>query len=254
MKRSDFEAIVETNNAVPITRDLILFSDLELYSFSTGKSILFGDFQSLYEHDLPDGETFGDLVDRTDAFEFSFDGGRGASSGMMGGGFNHASDSGRGEGTGRTRYPSELNIGGRYQDYNGTLKAFSDRYKSADHEFGITVNSEGFVTQHIEGGKSSVRIASFNNETVIHNHPNGSNFSDTDLISTASSRSSGIVAVGSQNTYTMAKGKNFDSKGFIKAVKSAQWPAQYDYNKGADWWLSKNQKKYGYTYSRKKTA
>lgn len=35
----------------------------------------------------------------------------------------------------------------------------------------------------------------------------------------------------------------------LKAVKKAQWPAKYSYDKGADWWLKKNAKKYGYKYS-----
>ena len=33
------------------------------------------------------------------------------------------------------------------------------------------------------------------------------------------------------------------------AVDKAQWPSNLDYNAGADWWLKRNAKKYGYKYS-----
>lgn len=49
--------------------------------------------------------------------------------------------------------------------------------------------------------------------------------------------------------YSFFKTKNFKSKEFIKAVKKAKWPANLNYDKGADWWLKKNAKTYGYKYS-----
>ena len=83
---------------------------------------------------------------------------------------------------------------------------------------------------------------------IIHNHPGGGNFSDSDLISVASTRERGIVAVSGKRTYTFTKNKNFNAKGFIKAVKNAKWPTKYSYDKGADWWLKKNASVYGYSY------
>ena len=52
--------------------------------------------------------------------------------------------------------------------------------------------------------------------------------------------------------YHIRKNENFKPKAFIKAVRNAKWPAEYDYNKGADWWLKKNQRAFGYKYSSKK--
>ena len=38
----------------------------------------------------------------------------------------------------------------------------------------------------------------------------------------------------------------------IKGISNAKWDTEkYSYNTGADWWLKKNQKKYGYTYTSK---
>lgn len=46
---------------------------------------------------------------------------------------------------------------------------------------------------------------------------------------------------GKDHSYTMRNAElNFDT---------AKWPTKYDYNKGADWWLKKNQRTYGYKYS-----
>ena len=37
-------------------------------------------------------------------------------------------------------------------------------------------------------------------------------------------------------------------------VFSAKWPAHYNYEDGADWWLRKNAKKYDYSYSKRATS
>lgn len=251
MDRIKFEKLVTTNNAVPLTGGWMVFNDLEMFNLNTRISVEYDSFEDLYTHNLGD-ETVGEYVDKTDELYFQFLGGRGASSDRMGGGFGHATSYGPDDS--RERFPSELNVGGRYQDYNGTLSEFSRRYSTQDHEFGITVDDQGFVTQHIEGGRSQVRVNALANQMIIHNHPSGSNFSDTDLISADSSKSSGVVAVGRDNTYTFRKGKDFNAKGFIKAVGNAKWPARLDYNAGSDWWLKRNAKKYGYTYSVSRTA
>lgn len=52
-----------------------------------------------------------------------------------------------------------------------------------------------------------------------------------------------------RNPRKFEKTDKFNPNKFVKAVKKAQWPAKYSYDKGADWWLKKNAKKYGYKYS-----
>lgn len=61
---------------------------------------------------------------------------------------------------------------------------------------------------------------------------------------------SGIIATSSKETCTLSKTKRFNAKDFSKAVQNAKWPKKYDYDKGADWWLRKNAKDYGYIYKR----
>lgn len=178
----------------------------------------------------------------------------------MGGGFNHAPrNRGRkSENYGETQFPARLNVAGqRFKSYEKTLAQFEKMYKDADIEYGASVDDQGFAKRLIKGGSTSVPISGGKGEMLIHNHPSGGNFSDSDLIAVASGQEKGIVATGSnvkkdRMRYTFTKNKNFKSKDFIKAVKKAQWPSNLNYDKGADWWLRKNAKTYGYTYSAKK--
>ncbi len=198
------------------------------------------------------------IVAKADNFDTHYDGGRGSRSlsGKYGGGFSHADDGGGyGGGDRRTMFAASFNaLGSKQRTYDETLRQFARKYADADHEFGITVqNDSGFVTQHVEGAAHSVGIWGKRGETVIHNHPSGSNFSDSDLISVSTSNESSIVAVGRGKTYTFSKGPNFNPVSFVRAVKHARWPIEYDYNKGADWWLRKNAGKFGYTYTASNT-
>ena len=82
---------------------------------------------------------------------------------------------------------------------------------------------------------------------LVHNHPSGGAFSDSDLLSTAQDRSSGIVATGKNGSYIFRKGKNFNASGFARAVKNATMMGT-GYDDAADKWLKANQSKYGYSY------
>ena len=68
----------------------------------------------------------------------------------------------------------------------------------------------------------------------------------------ASSKEKGIIATSSnpkiKKTYHIQKNQNFKAKEFIKAVNTAKWPKKYSYSEGADWWLRRNQRTYGYKY------
>ena len=254
MKLTDFEKLIKNNNACPLSEEYILFNDLELYSFKTEESKFFKSLNEVYEYEIG-GKKIRDIVLGTETFKFALNGGRGSGSGNsneMGGGFNHA-PRGRGkDDIGKVKFPAEFNRQGRFTSYKGALKLFRDKYADADHEYGITVDDNGFVHKHIEGGTSAVAISGNKGEVVIHNHPSGGNFSDADLLSVSATQEKGIVAVGSKYTYSFMKKKGFKSKEFTKAVKKAKWPANLDYSEGADWWLRKNAKTYGYEYTRRK--
>lgn len=248
MSIKEFDSLLKGNNAIRINEEYIIFNDYELYSFKSEISKKYKSIDELLEAN----ELIKEIILNTKEFKQEYDGGRGSSSsnGPMGGGFNHARS--RKENY-RVLYPAEFNTGVRFNSFEEAQKKFEKRYSDSDIEYGISVDEQGFVHRHIQGGKTSVAISGNKGEMVIHNHPSGGNFSDSDLLSTASDHSAGIVATSSNTNkkarYTFRKNKNFKSKEFIKAVKNAKWPTQLSYDRGADWWLKKNQKKFGYTYS-----
>ena len=260
MELKIFEKILKNNNALRINDNLLLFNDLEMYDLSTDKSIYFENLEKLYEYKL-DNVSFKDFILNKKEFTVKIDGGRGSGSSntKMGGGFNHADQRGR-KGTeyGNKEFPARLNVAGqRYKSYDKTLSQFEKLYKKANIEYGATVDEQGYAQRLIKGGSTSVPISGGKGEMIIHNHPSGGNFSDNDLITVASGNEKGIVATSSnvksnRMRYTFTKTSKFKAKEFIKAVKKAQWPTSMNYDKGADWWLRKNSKTYGYTYSAKK--
>lgn len=253
MKVETFEEYLKNNNALPLNREWLLFNDLELYSLITDESIQFKSKEDLLAYKLGD-RTIEEMISEAEGFRFYLGGGRGANyNAKMGGGFNHADQRGkRGKGYGEVKFPVEFNGLGTAKNYQKTLQAFRDKYGNAEKEYGITVDDIGYVYNHIAGDSTSVPIWGNKGEMVIHNHPSGGNFSDSDLISTASTNALGIVATGSKKTYSFIKTNHFKPKEFIKAVKNAKWPTRYSYDEGADWWLRKNQKEYGYKYSGRK--
>lgn len=261
MELKTFEKTLSNNNALRFSEDYILFNDLELYNLTNDNSIRFETFEDLYNYKL-DNETIREFILNKEQFEIRLDGGRGSgsSNSKMGGGFTSADQRGRkSEKYGNTQFPARLNTetGGRYKSYEKTLAKFEKMYKDANIEYGASIDEQGFAHRLIQGGSTSVPISGAKGEMLVHNHPSGGNFSKQDLISIASGQEKGIVAVGSNTSkarmrYTITKGNNFKSKDFIKAVNKAQWPKEYSYDKGADWWLRRNAKTYGYKYSAKK--
>ena len=252
MRVAHFKKLLGGNNAVRITDDLIIFNDFELYSLETDKSKKYESLEEL----LADNPDVQEIIEKAAYFSLRFDGGRGSGSGngKMGRGFNHAHERGR-RGGGLELLNAELNFGtAPGNSIKAVLGRFHDKYGAADHEYGAAVDELGYVHKLREGGRSSVGISGNKGETIIHNHPSGGNFSDTDLITAASTDAKGVIATNSKvgTTYHFQKNQNFKAKDFIKAVNNAKWPTKYDYNKGADWWLKKNQRAYGYKYSSKK--
>lgn len=245
MKISLFEQLLSANNAIEISDGIFVFNDYEVYNANTDKT-------SKYETiaDLLSNKEISDIIDKAESFNLRFDGGRGASSGKMSGGFNHARSNGRTE----TLQNANLNFNtAQGNSLRDVLARFQEKYGDAKVEYGAAVDEQGFVHTLNKGGRTSVVITGNKGETIIHNHPGGGNFSDSDLISVASTQAVGIIATSSntnvRSTYHFKKNSNFDAKEFVKAVRNAQWPAEYSYDKGADWWLKRNQGKYGYTYS-----
>lgn len=256
MKLKEFEELLANNNAIRIDEEYIIFNDYELYSFVKEKGIKNKTAEELYNCRIED-RTIREIIEATDEFKLHYDGGRGATSSQMGGGFTHARQGRGGDLENQEKkYPAEFNLNSKYKSYEQVLSLFREKYSNTDVEYGITVDEQGYVHKHIKGGATSVEISGNKGEIVVHNHPSGGAFSDSDLISTASTQEKGVVAVSSnpkiKAVYTFIKTPKFKSKEFIKAVKKAKWPSHYDYNKGADWWLKKNAATFGYKYSKTK--
>lgn len=258
MEIKQFEKLLKENNFIRMNDDFILFNDLEFYNLKTDKNIVFNNYDELYNYNIDD-ISIKDFILSKNNFERVFDGGRGSSSSnaKMGGGFTSADQRGRkAEDYGSMQFPARLNVGTgqRYKSYDKTLNKFEKEYKDAKIEYGAAIDSQGYATRLVKGGSTSVPISGRKGEMLVHNHPSGGNFSKQDLISIAAGPEKGIVAVGSNVSktrmrYTITKTQKFDAKGFTKAVNKAQWPANLTYDKGADWWLRRNAKTYGYKYS-----
>lgn len=254
MKIEHFGELLAGNNGIKISQDLVIYNDFELYNYKTEESRIYTNIEELVK-DNPDVKK---IIEETEAFALDWSGGRGAgSSSGMGGGFGHA---GGGGGAGdkdiKTLHPAELNLGNaKGASVEQTVEKFEAKYGDAKIEYGVTIDEQGFATQHKQGQAHSVGIWGGKGETLIHNHPSGSNFSDSDLHNFANTPIKTLIATSSSKTtkgrYTITKTDKFKAKEFDKAISKAKWPADMDYNTGASWWLKKNQKTYGYTFSQK---
>lgn len=248
LKLDTVEGLKEAFNHVNFIelKNGLLFQSLEFWNSSTDETVYFDSEEDVIT-------AFKDELANY-SFELDYKGGRGASSEKLGGGFNHAREQG-GDDNGKVLHPAEFNTQGRFVTQEEAVRMFEEKYGGADKEYGISVDDNGYVHRHIAGSKSSVAIhAAGENHMIIHNHPSGGAFSDSDMLVMAQDkRAKGIVATsvknGKKNRYTLTKKKNFDAAGFAKAVKQARWPVGMSYDEGADWWLRRNAPKYGVEYS-----
>lgn len=249
MKIAHFKKLLAGNNAVRINDNLIIFNDYELYSLETDKSKNYDSLEELIE-DNPDAK---EIIEKTEYFALRFDGGRGSNSGEMGGGFTSAG--GRGGFEQIVNATLNFNTAGG-NSIKAVLGRFREKYGNAEREFGAAVDEQGYVHKLGRGGKTAVTISGNEGQTIIHNHPGGGNFSSGDLLNVSTTNAKGIIATDSMTknpvTYHFQKNQNFKPKAFVKAMRNAKWPTKYSYNQGADWWLKKNQRAFGYKYSSKK--
>ena len=254
MTLEKFTQLLQGNNGIEVKNDLIIFNDFEMYNMKTKESKKYKSLEEL----LNDNPDIRKIIEEKEEFYLEWGGGRGSSSSSvkMGGGFSSASGE-TNENNRTPLYPAQINTGNaKGTTVDRVLNKFIEKYGNADREYAVSVTEDGYATQHIKGGKHSVGIAGNKGETLIHNHPSGSNFSDADLKNFATTQIKSIVATSSnantKGTYQISKGNKFDAKGFLKGLSNAKWDTnKYSYNTGADWWLKKNQKKYGYTYTSK---
>ena len=251
MKITHFAKILQGNNAVQLDDNTIIFNDFELYKLDSDTSKKYDSLNAL----LDENEDIKKLIEGAEYFGLRWGGGRGAGSGKgeMGGGFSNAMEGGKDHS--KTMRNAELNFDtAKGNSLKAVFNRFRDKYGKADHEYGAAIDEQGFVHYLRNGNKHNVSYekGTLDNMTVLHNHPSGSNFSKADMLTTANTKAKGVIATSSnadiKKTYHFQKNQNFKAKEFVKAVNKAQWPKSYDYDKGVDWWLRKNQRAYGYKY------
>ena len=235
--------------------DYIIFNDYELYNLKTNKEKKFDSFEELLKHKIR-GITIENIIGNINEITYNLAGGRGAG-GQAKAGSLFAGQENRGKIRNKYDLPAKMNqmYGGNKQTFDNTLKNFKKSHLLDDSESAVTVDDSGFVSIYKHGSKSSVGWTEneLSGKHVIHNHPNGSAFSRADLITTATTKATGITATGSKYDYILKKTSKFDAKGFIKAVNNASGKTG-DYNEDVHSFLKSNAKKYGYKYSRKSNS
>lgn len=258
MRIEHFRYAFKRLNGFYLKPHIILFrKPLELWNEVTGESVEFKSVDDVLDYVI-DGESVRAIIERTDTLNIpALNGGRGAGDGTQKSfKFGHAS--GDGADKSKQLLPAKANIRIKAKTPEGAMKEFREKHGSSDHEWAYEIDDNGYVHQYVEGNRSSVSIGSGakvgkgQKTMILHNHPSGGHFSDSDLISTAmDGRSKGIVASSTKANYIFEKGTHFKANSFIKAVKNANMKGT-SYDDAVDKWLSKNSKKYGYKYTKQK--
>lgn len=226
-----------------------LFFPEEMELFDGDETVTFDSWDDAFDYEDGSFSFSGKVAAIGENVVIPFSGGGGSSSSSASNQefkFNHASGGGPGDLT-AVHFPAEFNDGEKAQSLTKALDKFRSKHANADHEYAITVDEQGFVHAYHEGGTSSVAIAGTKGQMIIHNHPSGGNFSDTDLLHVAQGQEKGIVASGVKGDYIFEKGAHFDAKGFAKAVKTAKMKGS-SYDDATHKWLTANADKYGYKY------
>ena len=229
--------------------DVFIFREpLSLYESETDETIEFDDVDDMFSFNY-NGRLIGDIIADMDTLDVTRDGGVGA---LQEGEFkfSHADRRGQG-GQQKDILPAYANVRIKSKTLEGAMKEFHDRFKDSDHEWAYEVDPQSYVHQYKEGGATSVAISGRNkNNMILHNHPGGGAFSDSDLISASLGNERGIVASGVNGDYIFQKnGGHFKAAEFVKAVKRAKMKGK-NYDDAVNKWLGDKdrQKQFGYTY------
>lgn len=260
MRIEHFRYAFKRLNGFYLKEHILFFrKPLEIWNELTDESVKFKNVDEALDY-IIDGETVRDIILRSETLYIPpINGGRGA--GGLGGNktfkFGHATGAGSGGG-GEALLPAYANTKIKEKSLEGALEEFKKNHKLSNREFAYEVDAQGYVHQYIKGEAHSVSIGATakvpkgQQTMIIHNHPSGGAFSDKDLINTAmQGRAKGIIASGKNYDYKLEKNNNFKASSFAKAVKKAEMKGK-NYDDAVDKWLTKNQKKYGYKYSRTK--
>lgn len=260
MEIKDFKKELETREGVPITSDIILFNDYELFFMSGKDSVMFNSFEETLDYEI-DGKTIKELINEMQSAFLSESGGRGATSMPTGSLFAGQGASERG-GAGKPLSPAYINAltSQRYKSVEETIKAFGKNLAGNDGERSGVIDLDGYAVEYAKGGKTSTPHLERENQYSIHNHPvkalakqgiKGYNApSRPDLTNWATGKGKGtvITADGNRTAYVITKSNNFSAKKFLKGMQQAKGRGNYD--KDVDNFLRKNQKALNYKYKK----
>ena len=249
MLRNDFRTELEKVNGYQVGDVVVWSNNNHVYNLKTDESSIYNTFEEMMEHKCGE-KTLGELVDEMESMEIKLNGGSGKEYG------DSLFKENKGpKGKDETRYdlPARMNrmYDGNKQSFEKSLKNFQDAHINSKIEHAVMLDDRGFVTIYKHGNSGSVSwYASELKGMVIHNHPSDGwgNFSKADMITTATTKATGIVATGGKGTFILKKTAKADNEGFVKAINNAR-STDTNYDRAVDRWLKKNAKKYGYEYS-----
>lgn len=250
MNLNEFRRVFKRElNLWEINENWVMFKPCKLWNRLTDEEVKFKNLDEALDH-VVDGLKIRKYIEKLDKIEQTYEGSGGSSSGSKGKVFKFSSASEGGGGTDNTRdlLPAYMNVSTKERSLQGAIKAFGDKYRNADHEYGATVDRLGYSTKHREGNAHSINISGKRGEYILHNHPSGGNFSKADMQSIAMGQAKGIVAIGKRGDYIFEKTNKFKPEKFYKAIDRAK-PIGKNYDDAVGKWLTANQKKYGYKYS-----
>ena len=233
-------------------RHVLCTRPLRCEDLETGAVTKFKSLKEAWDYRFDGVHTIAEALANIACFEMRLCGRKGGSSdGMKDFRFGHARVDAGDKNTPR-HFPAEANTRIKVKNQENAIGYFAQQYRNADHEYGMLIDRQGFVHDYQEGGRTAVGIFGRKGTFTVHNHPGGGAFSDSDLISTAHERSSGIAAIGKGGDYYFRKnGGHFKGAQFARAVKNAKLRGT-DYDDAVRRWLKANQKKYGYTFEFRK--
>lgn len=250
MNKERFAEQFQDYVGVPLTADLYLFRcPLRLVDTRKEKPTFFESLEAALAA-IVEGRSVWEYIKELypQRIALTMEGGGGSSSGMENFSFGHAGGSG-GNG-GPSHVPAEANVRIRTKTEAAAMEDFIQRYADADHEWAYTIDEQGFVHGFAEGGAHSVTPeGELQGHLILHNHPGGGAFSDTDLISMAMSGARGVVAHTTNGDWVVRTTGHFKPEAFVRAVRSAKMKGK-DYDDAVRRWLGDKdrQSKFGYRF------